>query len=192
MTTTPSKSTTPGMQAVIVLSVVPFPFAILFTILCLLIVGNTAPRQVAPGDGLALAGLATALCVAALVLLLVRRQTADARARQGSLLLLATTTLMSWPVWTVGVLPTINGAMRGPERATTMAIERLEVTTATKSHTLYHWAYLQPATAASDLRAGRYFVNQADHERWTATRATTVQVTHARGALGAEVILGVQ
>ena len=75
---------------------------------------------------------------------------------------------MAWPVLTIGVMPTVNGARLGAPTITAMSIERLEITYASRSRGRYHWAHLRPPGANASLRAGRYFVSEAEYTRWSA------------------------
>jgi hypothetical protein len=172
------------------LSASPFPLAIGATLALLLLVGERWPRGVAPGSSLAPAGLVTTACFALLVTLSVRQQWQKREPRRFSLILCGVTSLMAWPVWTMGVLPSINGVHLGAVHETAMRLERTTTSSASKSRRIYYWAVLSPAAHNSPLGAGRYFIPQERHEAWTQMGEGVVKVQHARGLLGAETVLG--
>ena len=169
-------------------ALLPFFIPILLTLLLVLTVGEGWPRNLAAGAGLKLPGLIVAGAVATLVWRRVVRAVDDGRARRFAGLLCAVTGLMSWPVWTVGVLPSLNGAMPGETRSTTMQLERLDITRPSKGNGYYHWAVLRAARAGTVPASGRYFIPEHVYRQWNARRPATVTLVHARGALGAEVV----
>ncbi|MFM5906381.1 MAG: hypothetical protein ACKOPO_02130 [Novosphingobium sp.] len=168
----------------------PFAIPIVVTLAMVLLVGERWPRNIVPGAGLKLAGLgATALTGYAVWRHAVSRF-ADERVHKFAAALCTVTALMGWPVWTVGPLPSINGAMLRDERDVTMVLERTETTFKSKSRELYHWAWLKPAGLESDAPAGRYFIPEGIYQSWSAKHPATVRLTLARGLLGADVSIG--
>lgn len=171
---------------------VALPFAIpaLVTIALIVTVGESWPRNLPPGSGLKLAGfLATAL-TALLVWRYATRDLADVRVRKAAALLCGVTALMGWPVWSVGVMPSVNGSRLGEAQTVRMVLERTETTTVSRSDRLNHWAWLRPETPATPLQAGRYFIPEGIYQSWSSTQPATVEVTIAKGALGAVVVTG--
>lgn len=168
----------------------PFALPILATLVMVVVIGDRWPRDIAPGSGLKLAGLlASALTAAAVWHFMVRGQR-DTRVRKFAALACLVTGLMGWPVWTVGLLPSANGAMLGAERSVQMVLDRTETTTRSKSRALNYWAWLKPGAEDAPLQAGRYFIPQAQHDDWSQRRPAKVEVTYAEGLLGAVVVTG--
>lgn len=168
----------------------PFALPILLTIALLLLVGNHWPRDIAPGSGLKLAGL----CATAITAIMVwRNATArldDHQVRGFAALLCALTGLMGWPVWSVGVLPSLNGANLHSQSTVRMTLERTEVTHKSKSRELYYWAWLKADRANRLAGSGRYFISREIYERLQKTSPATVDVTVAQGLLGAQIVRG--
>ena len=175
-------------QFLVLCALLPFVLPILGTLLLVLLVGNHFPRDIAPGSGLKLAGLIAALLAGAGVLAVVHRRWPDPQARRFALVLCGVTSLMAWPVWTVGLLPSVNGMALADSETTAMYLNGLEVTQASKSRALNYWARLAPVNPGTGLGAGRYFIPREIHARWDAAKTPTVQVEHATGLLGAEVV----
>lgn len=168
----------------------PFALPILLTFALLIVVGDRWPRDIAPGSGLKLAGLlATALTATAVWHFMVRGRP-DVRVRKFAAIACLVTGLMGWPVWTVGLLPSANGAALGSECSVQMVLDRTETTTRSKSRALNYWAWLKPGAEDAPLQAGRYFIPQQRHDDWSKRLPTTVEVTYAEGAFGAVVITG--
>lgn len=180
-------------QFLLVATFVPFALPFAVTLLLVLLVGNHFPRDLAAGSSLVLSGLVAGLVVMVGVNAHVARRWPAARARQLALILSGATTLMGWPLWTMGVLPSVNGMALGELRVTSMRLEGLEVTRASKGRQLYYWARLAPDGGAdvgpdAKLGAGRYFIPREVHDRWQQDGPATVRVGHARGLLGAEIV----
>lgn len=170
----------------------PFAIPVLVTFALVLTVGESWPRQIAHGSGLKLVGLAATGLTAFGVFAALTLRLGDRRLRKGAAGLCAITGLMGWPVWTIGVLPSVNGAALGPETRAAMVLERTEVTTASRSRTRHHWAWLRPERASTPVGAGRYFIPEEVYARWGANRPRTVTLRTARGQLGAVVVTGVE
>lgn len=168
----------------------PFAVPIAITMALILLVGDRWPRNIAPGSGLKLAGLfATAItCVIAWNYAL--RGIADERVRKFGAALCAVTGLMGWPVWSVGILPSVNGYKTGSERVVDMTLERTETTRQSKSDKINHWAWLRPDDDAAPVASGRYFISEDTHADWSRRGSGPVRITVARGLLGAQVVTG--
>ena len=180
----------PETQSILLLGISPFALSILVTFLVFLIAGNRIPRQLVPGASLALPGLTLSGLVFLAVAWVMRNRTPHAKLRKFGALLAGVCTLMSAPVWTIGVLPTVNGLATGSVASTVMHLEKLETTTVSKSRRLNHWAHLRPLGSGAPLSGGRYFVSQADYTAWQESRPRTITVNHATGLLGAETVIG--
>lgn len=167
---------------------VPFALPMAVTLLLAIVAGDRFPRDLAAGSSLALHGFAVTILVASIGLLSVSRRLADPQARKFALLLSGLVSLMAWPVWTIGALPSVNGMMLGQLETTTMRLKGLEETYASSHRQFYHWARLEPDQPGSPLGAGRYFILPDTYERWRRTAQSTTQVRHATGLLGAEVV----
>ena len=89
----------------------PFVLPIVATFALLFLVGNQWPRDIAIGSGLKMPGL----CVAALSAFVIWwwsvRKIQDRRIRAFAAIFCGVTGLMGWPVWTVGILPSVNGSI---------------------------------------------------------------------------------
>ncbi len=167
------------------------PFAVpIITTFALLLAGNHFPRNIAADSSLGLAGFVASIAVMIVVNIAVAKQWRDPSARKFALAISALTSLMAWPVWTVGVSPSINGIATGPSQTSPMRLTRLDVTHASKSQKLYYWATLDPDMPQSLIGAGRYFIPFETYEQWQKAAPRTVRVSHATGLLGAEIVLG--
>lgn len=168
----------------------PFAIPALVTFVLLALVGEDWPRNIPPGSGLKLAGFVAAAATSLLVWRYATRGLEDGRVRKAAALLCAVTGLMGWPIWSVGVLPSVNGYSLGAPKTVRMTLERTEVTTVSRSSRLNHWAWLRPEVPGSRLQAGRYFIPGDVYEDWTGRQPRTVGVTIVPGMLGAEVVTG--
>lgn len=148
------------------------------------------PRDIAPGSGLKLAGLCATALVTVAVWRFVVSDVTDKRARKFAALLCAMTGLMGWPVWSVGVLPSLNGSNLSGERTVRMALERIEATKKSKARGYYHWAWLKADSDNFGVRSGRYFISEGIYDLWGREAPAMVDVTVAQGALGAMVVTG--
>lgn len=118
------------------------------------------------------------------------RTIADKRVHEMAALICGVTGLMGWPVWSVGVMPSLNGISVGSQETVSMTFERTEVTTVKHSRALNHWAWLRPTGQDPSSRAERYFITEEEYQRWSDQRPSTVTVTFARGLLGAQIVMG--
>lgn len=168
----------------------PFAVPILLTFALVLLVGDKWPRDIASGSGLKLAGLCCAAVTSLIVSLCAVGQLTDRRVRAFGGILCAATGLLGWPVWSTGVLPSINGAALSEPIIVPMTLERTETTHKSKSRDLYHWAWLRAQDDDSLIASGRYFVSETVFERLNTLERGTVGVTVAKGLLGAQVVIG--
>lgn len=173
----------PGFFAKLLL---PFAIPLVLTMALVILVGESWPRQIAPGSGLKLAGLGASALTTILVWHSVTHGIADRRVRKMAALICGMVGMLGWPVWSMGILPSINGARLGPATTQRMVLERLETTFVSRSRARHHWAWLR----LGDARADRYFISEQLYTRWNSQRPDTVTVTFAPGLLGAEVVTG--
>ena len=117
-------------------------------------------------------------------------QLSEPKARKFAAVLCAVTALLGWPVWSVGFLPSVNGAIVRGQSTVRMTLERTEVTHASKSRELYHWALLKPDRSDAVIGSGRYFISEDVYNRLQETSPATVGVTVGQGLLGARIVLG--
>lgn len=168
----------------------PFALPILATFALLFLVGNQWPRDIAIGSGLKIPGL----CVAALSAFVIWwwsvRQIQERRIRTFAAIFCGVTGIMGWPVWTVGILPSVNGSVLTQPSHVPMTLERVEMTPKSKSRGFYHWAYLKTTNSNSAIQSGRYFISEDVYQRFDSTKSAVVDVTVAQGLLGAYVVLG--
>lgn len=168
----------------------PFATPVAVTLLLVVLVGEAWPRNIAPGSGLKLTGFIATAITSLMVWRVAVTGIADRWAHRFAALLAGVTGLMGWPVWSVGVLPSVNGARLGPAQTVAMALERTEISTVSRSRRLNHWAWLHPASPDSPAAAGRYFIPEDAYSRWNETHPRSVRVTIASGLLGAQVVTG--
>jgi hypothetical protein len=166
----------------------PFALPIAVTLALAGLVGEAWPRNIAPGSGLKLAGLLATAVLAYGVWWWAVRSIPDRRAQQMAAVVCGVTGLMGWPVWSVGIMPSINGMALEPEQSVTMILERTESTSIKQSRERHHWAWLQPALPGSAAGAGRYFIPEAVYQRWSMENPRNVRVSIAEGLLGAQVV----
>ncbi|KPF92233.1 hypothetical protein IP81_09585 [Novosphingobium sp. AAP83] len=177
-------------QSLFVKAVLPFAAPILLTFALVLLVGNHWPRDIAPGSGLKLAGLIATAATAFVAWRYSAAQLDEPKACKFAALLCAVTALLGWPVWSVGVLPSVNGAIVRGQSTVHMTLERTEVTHASKSRKLYYWAWLKPDQSDAVIGSGRYFISEDVYNRLEKTSPATVKVTVGQGLLGARIVLG--
>lgn len=166
----------------------PFAIPMFLTFALIIFVGESWPRNIAPGSGLKMPGFGAAMLTSLIVWHLITRSIADRRVHKMAALVCGVVGLMGWPVWSVGVLPSVNGLSLGPQEALQMTLERTEVTTVSRSRALNHWAWLGPEAQNPRAQAGRYFIPEEVYQRWNDRRPSTVTVTIAPGLLGAQVV----
>lgn len=173
----------------LLLSILPFPVSIIATLLAVVVDADNDMRTVAPGSSLVGPGLACALIVLTAIVLFVRARWAEPGAPRFALLVGAVTSLMAWPVWVMGPLPSVNGIAHGEPRQTMMRLEGLTTTTISRSPDRHHWALLQPAQPGSPLARGRFLISPSLHDRLQKQPDAMLMVEHTTGLLGAEIVL---
>lgn len=180
------------MIRVLLFSLLPVALPALLLLIQMTTVGDAWPRDIAPGSGLKLWGFLAVALTTFGAWLLVARKERDTRLLRISALFLVMTGLVSWPLWSAGLLPSVNGMSLGPNRVQSMRVERLEATRQSRRTTYNYWAWLAPHAPNSELQRGRYFISQDIYQRLTASGADGVQINHARGALGAVAITDIR
>lgn len=167
----------------------PFPISIVVTILAVLVVGEYFPRQIAPDSGVKLAGAVASVTVFVIVTRSIVRLGLDEAPRRFGIILALVTSLMAWPVWTLGIMPSLNGLSFGKEVTTPMRLVGLSISRPKKSRQIYYVARLEPFSDAAPIGQGRYYVPQAVYLEWERRGQGRVEVGHSRGLLGAEIAL---
>ncbi|MFN3469545.1 MAG: hypothetical protein ACK4UL_04535 [Novosphingobium meiothermophilum] len=170
----------------------PFALPFMLTLALIVTIGEAWPRQIAPGSGLKFEGLIASTLTAALVWHRTARQHDQRHFRILVGCLCAVTGMMGWPVWTLGILPSINGSILHDERESTMRLAGLETSQKTRQRGLYHWARVEPLIQAPPIAAGRLFIAEDMWQRLARSRPDTVRVRYADGLLGERVILGLR
>lgn len=173
-----------------VVALLPFAMPIILTFLLILLVGDHWPRDIAAGSGLKLAGLFCSALTAVVIWLYTVRKTPESRVRTFTALLCTVTGLLGWPIWSTGILPSVNGAVLAEPVIVPMTLERTETTYKSKSRDLYHWAWLKAQNEAGIVKSGRYFISEDVYARYQGTEGGVVEVSVAKGLLGAQVVLG--
>ena len=168
----------------------PFVGPMGLTFALLILAGEHWPRDIAPGSGLKFAGLCASALTALAIWHLATRGFADLNLRRFAAIVCAVTGLMGWPVWTTGVLPSVNGMVLGNPVTVPMTFERTERTQQSRSRNHYHWVWLKTQSASSPIGSGRYFISEGVYDALTARRPVTVRVTVAHGLLWAQVVQG--
>jgi hypothetical protein len=160
----------------------------LLTVALIILVGETWPRNIAPGSGLKAAGLAATVLTSLMVWHKITRGIDDQRVHKFAAILCGVVGSMGWPVWSVGVLPSVNGLSLGPPESVRMTLTRTEITTVSRSRAVNHWAWLRPEAQNDRVEAGRYVIPEGIYQRWNSQRPGTVTITIAQGLLGAQVV----
>lgn len=166
----------------------PFAIPMLLTIALVIFAGDNWPRHIAPGSGLKLPGFGATLVTCLIVWCWAARGIRDKRNHAIAAVTCGVIGLMGWPVWSVGVLPSVNGMSLGPPEQLRMTIERTDVTVVSHSSTRNHWAWLRPDAHVARVTAGRYFIPEATYRQFKDKRPNIVTVTIAEGLLGAQVV----
>ena len=165
----------------------PFAIPMLLTVALVIFVGESWPRNIAPGSGLKVLGFGASILTSVVVWYCMTRNISDKRVHKMAALICGVVGLMGWPVWSVGVLPSVNGFSLGPRDSVRMTLARTEITTVSRSRDFNHWAWLQPEAPTSGVKAGRYFISEETYQRWNDQRPRTVNVTISKGLLGAQI-----
>ena len=171
-------------------AVLPFIAPIMLTMILMILVGESWPRNIAPGSGLKFAGLCATVVASACVWHWAVRGVTDLRARKFAAILCAITGLLGWPVWTMGIMPSVNGSILGDERTFAMMLERTETTRQSKSDIVNHWAWLRSDGIDAAVASGRYYIPGSTYADWSRRQPGGVRIRIARGILGAEVVTG--
>lgn len=187
-TNTSDRPSVPSYVHVVVL--LPFAIPIILTFLLIVLVGDHWPRDIAAGSGLKLVGLFCAAVTAAVIWLYAVRKISDSRVRAFTALLCAVTGLLGWPVWSTGILPSVNGALLAEPVVVPMTLERTQTSYKSKSRGLYHWAWLKAQNERGIIKSGRYFISEDVYARYQGAEGDVVEVSVAKGLLGAQVVLG--
>jgi hypothetical protein len=166
----------------------PFALPLVLAIAWALLIGDGGAGAIVPGSGLKAMGLCATVLTGIVVWCWVVRGMADGRSRKFAALFCGATSLMGWPVWTMGLLPGLNGLAPRHETMVTMTLMRTE-TTRGKHGSVYHWAWLEAEGGRGADGSGRYFISQSVHDRWAGARPKTVRLVIADGVLGARLVL---
>jgi hypothetical protein len=162
----------------------------LLTTALVILVGESWPRNIAPGSGLKLPGFGASALTSLIVWRSITRSMGDKRVYKMAAVMCGVVGLMGWPVWSVGVLPSVNGFSFGSQESVRMTLTRTEITTVSRSRAVNHWAWLRPEVPTARARAGRYFISEQIYQRWNDQRPSTVNVTISEGLLGAQIVTG--
>lgn len=179
-------------QRVLLWCLLPFagPMVLSMALVLLTTLGPPLPT-LAPGQGWRLApwGALAALLGWWWVLRRIGRTTERTDWRRAAAALALGMSVLSVPVWALGVMQWVNGRFAAQALTTRVPLQGLSTSAQSRSRTPYHWAHL-PGDAAAGLPAGRYLLDSGHHAAWTAQPPATVTVHHARGLLGARVVAG--
>jgi hypothetical protein len=168
----------------------PFAIPMLLTVALVIIVGESWPRNIAPGSGLKMWGFGASALTSLIVWRFITRSIGDMRVHKVAAVICAVVGVMGWPVWTVGVLPSVNGFSLGRQETVRMTLTRTEITTISRSRAVNHWAWMRPEAPTARAKAGRYFISEQTYQRWNDQRPSTVNITVSKGLLGAQVVTG--
>lgn len=168
----------------------PFAIPMLLTAALVIFVGESWPRNIAPGSGLKVPGFGASVLTSLIVWQLITRSFGDKRVHKMAAIICGVVGLMGWPVWSVGVLPSVNGFSLGPRESVRMTLTRTEITTVSRSRAVNHWAWLRPEVPTARAKAGRYFISERTYQRWNNQRPSTVNVNISEGLLGAQIVTG--
>ncbi len=175
-----------------VLGLALLPFAIPAGLTVLLALTADWPRDIAPGSGLKLAGLGATVATALVAWGISIRGQEHPRTRRISALFCGMVALLAWPLWSVGVLPSVNGAVLRDPFEVEMLLQRTEATRQRRSPDYHHWAWLAAPKEGGGLPSGRYFIPETTYDRLTAERPATVTAEGATGLLGAVVVTAIR
>ena len=168
----------------------PFAIPMLLTVALVIIVGESWPRNIAPGSGLKMWGFGASALTSLIGWRFITRSIGDMRVHKVAAVICAVVGVMGWPVWTVGVLPSVNGFSLGRQETVRMTLTRTEITTISRSRAVNHWAWMRPEAPTARAKAGRYFISEQTYQRWNDQRPSTVNITVSKGLLGAQVVTG--
>ena len=172
-------------------AILPFALPIIVTFALLILVGDRWPRAIAPGSGLKLAGFGVAVATSYIVWYFTVRGVKDLRVRRFIAIFCGVTGVMGWPVWSTGVLPSINGAVLAEVSSARMTVERTDKTHKSKSRDYYHWAWLEAENGHYSTLSGRYFITEDLYLKLNNNAPPNVDVSFAQGLLGANVVVSI-
>lgn len=172
-------------------AILPFALPIIVTFALLILVGDRWPRAIAPGSGLKLAGFGVAVVTSYIVWYFTARGVKDLRVRRFIAVFCGVTGVMGWPVWSTGVLPSVNGAVLAEVSSARMTVERTEKTHKSKSRDYYHWAWLEAENGHYSALSGRYFITEDLYLKLNNDAPSNVDVSFAQGLLGANVVVSI-
>lgn len=162
----------------------------LLTAALVILVGESWPRNIAPGSGLKMFGFGASALTSLIIWRFITRRIEDMRVLKVAAAICGVAGLMGWPVWTVGVLPSVNGFSVGSQESVRMTLMGTDITTISRSRAVNHWAWLRPEVPTARAKAGRYFISEQTYQRWNDQRPSTVKVTISEGFLGAQIVTG--
>jgi hypothetical protein len=166
----------------------PFVLPVALTVIILLTVGETWPRSIAPGSGLILPGLIPSAMFATLAWRIAGRAFEDQNVSKFAAIICAATGLMGWPIWTIGVLPSINGAILDHEQFAPMYLGRLDVSRPKGGGSPSYSVRLEPVHPGGPIDGGRYYISKEVYLRLESQQPVAIRVAHSRGLLGAVVV----
>ena len=172
-------------------AILPFALPIIVTFALLILVGDRWPRDIAPGSGLKLAGFGVAVVTSYIVWYFTVRGVKEPSVRRFIAIFCGVTGVMGWPVWSTGVLPSINGAVLAEVNSARMTVERTEKTHKSKSRDYYHWAWLESENGHYSSLSGRYFITEDLYLKLNNNAPPNVDVSFAQGLLGANVVVSI-
>jgi hypothetical protein len=165
----------------------PFVLPVALAVIIFLTVGETWPSSIAPGSGLTLPGLIASATFATLAWRIAGRAFGDERVSKFAAIICAATGLMGWPIWTIGVLPNINGAILDHEQFAPMRFGRLDVSRP-KGGSPDYSVWLEPVHPGGRIDGGRHYISEEVYQRLESQKPVAIRVAHSRGLLGAVVV----
>jgi hypothetical protein len=167
----------------------PLVLPVALTVFISITVGETWPRSIAPGSGLMLQGLIASAIFSTLAWRITGGAFDDEQVRKLAAIICAVTGLMGWPIWTTGILPSINGAFLGQERVEPMRLGKLDVSRPKGSVGSPNYsAWLEPINRGGAIDGGRYYISEEVYQRLESQKPVAIRVAHSRGLLGAVVV----
>ena len=165
------------------------PVALTFIFVILHTVGKGWPISIAPGSGLMFPGLIASAMFSTLAWRITGGHFDDKQVRKLAAIICAVTGLMGWPIWTKGVLPSINGAFLGQEHVEPMRLGKLDVSRPKGGRGSPNYSVgLEPVHPGGAIDGGRYYISEEVYQRLESQKPVAISVAHARGVLGAVVV----
>lgn len=165
----------------------PFVLPVALAVIIFLTVGENWPRSNAPGSGLTLPSLIASAMFATLAWRIAGRAFGDERVSKFAAIICAATGLMGWPIWTIGVLPNINGAILDHEQFAPMRLGRLDVSRP-KGGSPDYSVWLEPVHPGGRIDGGRHYISEEVYQRLESQKPVAIRVAHSRGVFGAVVV----